>query len=173
MVFNFDPLKITLDFKRRKYRLGDTINATVTLFPNGNVEIRKATLNLVAEVSRTEVKMGRTMDMGGASTLQGGNTFTSTDYIPMQQTTEQKTSTEVGYSTAFLNSTSLRVGHPGTYNVALELGPRLPRVVQLEKELERDVNNSISIERWWLEVQVDVAMGRDQSARKGIDVILM
>ena len=72
MVFNFDPLDITLAFERRPYMLGDTINATVTLFPNGNVDIREATLNLVAEVSRMEVKMGRTMDMGGASTLQGG-----------------------------------------------------------------------------------------------------
>ena len=170
MVFNLDPLDIALDFDRKRYGLGDTINATVTLFPNGNVEIRKATLNLVAEVRRTEVKMGRTMDMGGASTLQGGNTFTSTDYIPMQQTTEQKTSTEVGYTTAFLNSTSLRVGHPGKYNVALELGPRPPRVVQLEKELELDTNSSLTIKRWWLEVQVDVVRGRDESMRKEIDV---
>lgn len=170
MVFNLDPLDITLDFERRPYRLGDTINATVTLIPNGNVKIREASLNLVAEVRRTQVQMGRTMGMGGASTLQGGNTFTSTDYVPMQQSTEQKTSTEVGYSTAFLSSASLSVGRPGTYSVALELGPRLPRVVQLEEELELDTNSSLTIERWWLTVQVDVAMGRDQSRRREIDV---
>ena len=34
MVFNLDPLDITLDFERRKYRLGETIAATVTLIPN-------------------------------------------------------------------------------------------------------------------------------------------
>lgn len=172
MVFNLDPLDISLDFERRLYRLGDTIHATVTLTPLSNVEIREASLNLVAEVRRTEVKMGRTMGMGGASTLQGGVPHRTTDYIPMQQTTEQKISTEVGYSTSFLNSASLGVGSPGKYNVALELGPRLPRVVQLEKELELDTNSSLTIEKWWLEVQVDVVRGRDPSVREEIDVNL-
>jgi len=93
--------------------------------------------------------------------------------VPTRGTPVQTVSTELGYSTAFLSSASLSVGRPDTYKVALVLGPRLPRVVQLSKELERDANSSLTIERWWLEVQVDVVRGRDQCARKGIDVILM
>ena len=172
MVLNLDPLDIDLDFERKRYRLGDTIHATVTFTPYGNVKVREASLNLVAEVKRTQAQMARMMDMGGASTLQGGAPLRTNDYIPMQQTTEQKTSTEVGYSTPFLSSASLKVGRPDKYKVALELGPRLPRVVQLEKELELDTNSSLTIEQWWLEVQVDVVMGRDQSVRKNIDVSL-
>ena len=170
MVFNFDPPDIMLAFERRLYSLGDTISATVTLTPNGSTEIRQASLNLVAEVRRTEVKMGRTMDMGGASTLQGGNTFTTSDYVPMQQDTEQKTSAETCYSTQFLTSESLSSG--SRHKVDLNIGPRLPRVVQLAKELELDTNSSLSIEQWWLEVQVDVARGRDSSVRQSIKVDL-
>ena len=39
MVFSLEPLEIKLDFERRKYRLGDTINAAVTLIPTRDVEI--------------------------------------------------------------------------------------------------------------------------------------
>ena len=172
MVFNLDPLGIEMDFERRKYRLGDTINATVTLVPNGSVEVRKASLNLVAEILRTEVKMGRTIGMGGSGTLQGGNPHTTTDYIPMQQSTERKESTEICYSTHFLTSESLRSDGETRRKVALRIGPQLPKVALEAKELERDANSSLTFERWWLRVQVDVAMGLDQSMRKEIDVIL-
>jgi len=58
MVFNLEPLDISLDFERKPYRLGDTIKTTVTLTPLGGVRIREASLNLVAQVRRTEVKAG-------------------------------------------------------------------------------------------------------------------
>lgn len=169
MVFNLEPLDISLDFERKPYRLGDTIKATVTLTPLGGVRIREASLNLVAQVRRTEVKAGWAMGMDGAPAPGRYNA----SGVPTRGTPVQTVSTELGYSTAFLSSASLSVGRPDTYKVALVLGPRLPRVVQLSKELERDANSSLTIERWWLEVQVDVVRGRDQSARKGIDVILM
>ena len=172
MVYKLDPLDISLDFELRPYRLGDTINATVTLTPRSNVEIREASLNLVAEVRRTGVRMGRTMGAGGASALQGGVPIRTTDYIPMQQTTEQKISTETCYSTEFLTSESLRKDDVNRRKVDLKIGPRLPKLALEAKELERDANSSLSIEQWWLEVQVDVAMGRDPSVREGIKVIL-
>ena len=172
MVYKLDPLDIELDFELRPYRLGDTINATVTLTPRSNVEIREASLNLVAEVRRTGVRMGRTMGAGGASALQGGVPIRTTDYIPMQQTTEQKISTEACYSIAFLTSESLRKGDVGRRKVDLNIGPGLPKIVLEAKELERDANNSLSIEQWWLMVQVDVVRGRDQSRRREINVKL-
>ncbi len=168
MVFNLEPLDISLDFERKTYRLGDTINATVTLTPLGGVRIREATLNLVAQVRQTEVKAGWAMGMDGAPAPGRYNA----SGVPTRGTPVQTVSMEAGYSTVFLSSASLSVGRPGRYNVALELGPRLPRVVQLSKELERDANSSISIERWWLEVQVDVVRGRDQSRRREIGVDL-
>ena len=172
MVFSLNPLDIFLEFSRRPYRLGDTISATVTLMPSGNVEIRTATLSLLAEVRRTGVRMGRMMDMGGAGTLQGGAPLRTNDYIPMQQSTEQKTSVEVCYSTDFLTSETLDKDNVSKQTVSLDLGPDLPKPAIEAKELQRDANNSLTIERWWLEVQVDVALGRDQSVRKEIDVAL-
>jgi hypothetical protein len=166
MVFNLDPLDISLDFERRMYRLGDTINATVSLISSGGVRIREASLNLVAEVKRTEVKAGWALGMAGSPNRYNASR------VPTRGTPVQTVSMETGYSAPFLSSTSLKVGRPGKYKVALELGPRLPRVVQLSKELELDTNSSLSIEKWWLEVQVDVVMGSDQSVRKEIDVSL-
>ena len=171
MVFKLEPLGILLEFERKPYRLGDTISATVTLTPNGSVEVRKASLNLVARILRTEVKKGIPMSMEGKP-IQGGNVFTTTDYIPMQQSTEQKTSTEICYSTQFLTSESLGKDNDSRHKVDLMIGPQLCNVALEAKELERDANSSLSIEKWWLEVQVDVAMGLDQSIRKEIDVAL-
>ena len=165
MAFNLDPLDISLTIERRMYRLGDTINATVSLIPSGGVRIREASLNLVAEVKRTEVKAGWALDMAGSHRYNASR-------VPTRGTPVQTVSMEAGYSAPFLSSSSLKVGRPGKYKVALELGPRLPRVVQLSKELELDTNSSLSIEKWWLEVQVDVVMGPDQSVRKEIDVSL-
>ena len=174
MVFNFDPLKITLDFERRKYRLGDTINATVALIPGSDVEIRTASLSLMGQVRRTEVKMGRTMGAGGASTLQGGVPLRTNDYIPMQQHTDQKITTEVFYSAPIVLSASLQRDVASRHNVALKLDPRARKLQELAQEaegLQRDANSSLSIEPWWLEVQVDVVMGRDAGVRRQVEII--
>ena len=172
MVYKLDPLEVTLAFEHKQYRLGDTIDATVTLVPNSDIVIRKASLNLVVEGRRTEVKMGRAMGAGGASTLQGGNPHVSTDFIPMQQTTEERDYSEVCYSESFLASTSVRKGDSSRHDVALKIGPCLPRPALEAKELQRDANSSLSLDRWWVEVEVDVARGRDPSVRHEIDVNL-
>lgn len=175
MIFKLDPLEIMLDVERRKYRLGDTINVTATLISNGNIRIRKASLNLVALVRRVKVKMGRTMEMtlgieGGASTIRAGRTDVTTDYLPMQRHTEQKITTEVCCSTQFLTSESLSRDTISRRKADLKIGPHLPKVALEAKELELDTNNSLSIEQWWLEVQVDVpwdvtkARGRAQTS---------
>ena len=172
MVFKLDPLEVTLAFERKQYGLGDTIHATITHVPNSDIVIRKASLNLVVEGRRTEARTGRAMGAGGASALQGGNPHVSTDFIPMQQTTEERTYTEVCYSDTFLVSTSLREGVPSRHDVALEIGPSLPRPALEARELQRDANSSLSLDLWWIEVKVDVARGRDQSLRHEIDVNL-
>ena len=172
MVFKLDTLDVMLDFAHGPYRLGDTINATVTLIPNSDIEIRTASLSLVAEARRTEVKMGREMGMGGAATLQGGVPLRTNDYVPMQQTTEQKISTETCYSTQFMNSESLSKDNVSRRKVDLTIGPHLPKVALEAEELQRDANSSLSIEQWWLEVQVDVVRGRDSMVREEINVKL-
>lgn len=39
-------------------------------------------------------------------------------------------------------------------------------------ERRRDANNSLFIERWWMEVTVDVVRGRNLSVREEMDVSL-
>ena len=73
MVFNLDPLDIDLEFERKTYRLGDTIRAIVTMYPSGSVSIRGATINLVAEVKRTEVKAGWAYGVNESRNQYGGS----------------------------------------------------------------------------------------------------
>lgn len=172
MVFRLDPLEVTLEFAQKQYHLGDTVDATVTLVPNSDIVIRKASLNLVVEGRRTVAGTGRVMGVGGARDLQGGKAFQTTDYTPMQQTTEESPYEEVCYGETFLDSTSVREGTPSRHRVALKMGPGLPRPALEARELQHDANSSLSLDRWWIEVKIDVARGRDPSARQEIDVNL-
>ncbi len=172
MVYKLDPLEVTLEFKRRQYRLGDTVDATVVLVPDSDIVVRRASLNLVVEGRRTVAGTGRVMGVGGGGAAQGGRAFVSTDYIPMQQTTEEEPYEEVCYSRTFLDSTPVREGSPSRHRVALVIGPDLPRPAIEARELQRDANSSLSLDRWWIEVKVDVARGRDSYVRHKIDVNL-
>lgn len=174
MVLNLDPLDISLDFERRPYRLGDTITATVTFMPKGNVEIRSAALNLMGQVRRTKASMGRAMGMQGRAGLQGGNSFTTTDYVPMQRLTEQQISTEVFGSTPVVLNGLLRKGEVSRHKVKLRLDQELRKLQSLSREaamLQRDSNSGLSIEPWWLEVRVDVIMRRDAIVRRRVEII--
>ena len=173
MVFNFDPLDITLDFERRPYRLGDTINATVTLIPNSDVEIRTASLSLAGQVRRTEVTTGWAMDIegraGDAVHIRG-----ELSRVPTQAIPNQTVSTEDFFSKRFVVPNSLRKDVVSKHEVALKLDPKLYKLRRLSQEaksLQRDANSSLSIDPWWLEVQVDVVRGRDAIVRRQVEIV--
>ncbi|MDE2821967.1 MAG: hypothetical protein OXK79_00495 [Chloroflexota bacterium] len=178
MVFNIEPIEIMLDFERRKYRLGDTINATVTLIPSRDTGIRGSSLSLMGQVRRTKVStkvgVGR-VPYGGPSSLHRGNPLHGTpSYIPTAQQTEQEISTEVFYRATIVPTQSLREGDASKHDVALRLDPKLSKLQRLSREatrLRQDANQGLSIEPWWLEARVDVVMGRDAVARRRIEII--
>ena len=173
MVFKLDPLDIELDFERRPYRLGDTIKATVTLIPNSDVEIRTASLSLMGQVRRTKVNTGWAMDLegraGDALQIRGQASRVPTQAIPSQTVTS-----EVFYSTQITLATSLRKDAESRHNVAFKLDPKLYKLQRLSQEakrLRRNANRGLSIEPWWLEVQVDVVRGRDAIVRRQVEII--
>lgn len=178
MVFKLDALDIELDFERRTYRLGDTIKTVVTFIPERDVEIRMASLNLMGQVRRSRAGMGTTMGLtlglqSGASTIQGGVPHRTTDYLPMQQHTEQKITTEVFDSRPIVLPESLQKGNVSRHNVSLKLDPHSPKLRTLAgeaREFKRDANNSISIRPWWLEARADVVFGKDAIVRREIKV---
>ena len=90
--------------------------------------------------------------------------------IPLQQSMQVKTGASVCYTTEFLSAASLRNGRPGTYDVELEIGPHLPGIVLDAMDRRQDANSSLSIERWWLEVEADVVWGRNVRVREEINV---
>ena len=167
---SLNPLRVTLHAPPGPYALGDAIAATITLHAHRNVRIRHAALNLVVEARRTVAKPSRTMDMGGRGTLQGGNAFVTTDYIPMAQVTNVETSEEVAYGVRFLGPATILADIESRHSPTLKLGPAAPEIVSAAKELQRDANSSIEFRRWWIEARVDVAWGRDESARKQVEV---
>ena len=71
-----------------------------------------------------------------------------------------------------MNSESLSKDNVSRRKVDLTIGPHLPEVALEAEELQRDANSSLSIEQWWLEVQVDVVRGRDSMVREEINVKL-
>ncbi len=173
MVFNLDPLDIDLDFERKRYRLGDTITATVTLTPNSDVAIRTASLSLMGQVRRTEVTTGWAMDVegraGDAVQIRGDLSRVPTQAIP-----SQTVSTEDFFSTRFVVPNSLRKDVVSKHGVALRLDPKLSKLQRLAREAKRlqsDANSGLSIEPWWLEARVDVAMGRDAIMRRQVEVV--
>ena len=178
MVFNIEPIEIMLDFERRKYRLGDTINATITLIPSRDTNIRGSSLSLMGQVRRTKVStrvgVGR-IAYGGPSSLHRGNPLHGTpSYIPTAQQTEQQISTEVFYRATIVPAKSLREGDVSKHDMTLRLDPKLSKLQELAmeaEELQRDANSSLSIEPWWLEARVDVIMGRDAIVRRQVEII--
>ena len=174
MVYKLNPLVVRLDFERRMYRLDDTIKASVTLVPNGSVTVRWASLNLLAQTRHTEVRMGQSMYVGIGDFLYPSDhvRLEDTKHTPLERFMQVKTGTAVCYGAKFLSAASLRNGRPGTFDVELEIGPHLPDIVLDAMERRRDANNSLFIERWWLEVTVYVVLGRNLSVREEIDVSL-
>ncbi len=173
MVFNLEPLEIMLDFERRGYRLGDTINATVTLIPNSDVEIRGASLSLMGQIRRTEVQTGWAMDMegrpGDALQIRG-----QASRVPTQGIPSQTVSSEVFYSAQIVPTQPLRKDAVSRHDVALRLAPNLRKLQNLSQEakrLQRDSNRGLSIEPWWLEARADVVRGRDATVRRQIEII--
>ena len=167
MVINLDPLDIDLDFERKSFRLGDTISATVTLIPSKDVEIREATINLMGNVRRTKVEnrvgVGRMPGIGAQSS-----------YVPTAQHMEHEVSTEVFFRASIMSSMSLRRGEASRHDVALRLDPKPLKLQRLSKEakrLQKNSNRGLTIDPWWLEVRVDVAMGRDATARRQVEIV--
>lgn len=170
MLYNFNPMDVWLAFRRRLYVIDDTVHATVTFLPNGNVRVRKANLNLVARARLTEVKRGRSMGLEGSESMSHHGH--ASESIPLQETMQVKAGASVCYSAEFLSATTLRNMRPSTYDVDLEIGPHLPDIVLNAMQRQQDANSSLSIEQWWLEVEVDIVWGRNAIVRQEIDVNL-
>jgi hypothetical protein len=170
MVFNLDPLGIELDVERRKYRLGDTIEATVTFIPSGNIEVRGASLSLMGQVRRTNITPGSALDFGDAQRYAGLKMR-----VPTEDLSSQSVSTEEFHTTGIVPGRSWGKDEESRYDVAIRLDPKLSKLQSLAREakgLRRDATRGLSIEKWWLEARADVVMGPDAIARSEIQVAI-
>ena len=105
MVYKLRPLELALDFEDRTYQLGDTINVTVELVPNADVDVREVRVDLIREeryVSTTASTF--ILDIHAAAARPGGGGLTE---IRGHMTKENR-ETYVHSSAAFLSNTRVQ-----------------------------------------------------------------
>ena len=157
MVSRLRPPKIGLDFDDRAYRLGETINLTITLDPGRDVEVKEGRVDLVCEVRYTE---SFTVDIPLAGSQGSGYAVSS---VPSKQHKKHK-DTHVHSSVAFLNDTRLQSGRAHTYNSRLEIGPEPPPNTGPEYKDAKV--------KWTLVASADVVQGRDPKSRRAVQMVL-
>ena len=70
-----------LVFEDSTYKLGDTIDLTIDLLPNSDVDVREGRVDLICEEHHTRRERGIHMGVGGAASIQGGKAVRTTDYF--------------------------------------------------------------------------------------------
>ena len=105
MVYKLKPLELSFDFDDRQYELGDTVQIRVELLPNTDVRLREARVDLICEERFARAQATISVGAGGPGAAQGGNVFTSTDYVPPSSSVGQYGESYVHSSTSFLKNT--------------------------------------------------------------------
>ena len=171
MVYKLKPLELSFDFEDRKYDLGDRIDVQVNLTPKGDVDVREARVDLVCEECYSRRESGVVIPAGGSGLIQGGNSFTSTDYIPPSSGVNQRIESYVHSSAVFLKDRTLRSDGPSAHEVRLQIQPLPPTHLDEAIELQRDADSSWTF-KWTLVASVNVARGRDQKRQRKVKVKL-
>ena len=142
MVYKLKPLELSFDFDDRQYELGDTVQIRVELLPNTDVRLREARVDLICEERFARAQATISVGAGGPGAAQGGNVFTSTDYVPPSSSVGQYGESYVHSSTSFLKNTALPYGTPSAYEIRLRIQPVPPKHLKEAIELQRDATSS-------------------------------
>ena len=171
MVYKLKPLELSFDFDDRNYALGDTVNVQVAITPNGDVDVREARVDLVCEQRYTRSGSGIVLGAGGAVSAQGGNAFTSTDYVPATSSVSERTESYVHSNVVFLKDAALGGDRLSTHSTSLSIQPNPPDRLKEARDLQRDSGSSWSF-KWRLVAYVDVVRGRNPRRQRTIKVAL-
>ena len=158
MITRLRPLDVNLVFEDRPYKLGETINLTVELSARGDVEVREGRVDLVCQVSWTEVSTAMVaVSSGAVFGPLGAVSAVSTPRIPRQLHKEYNES-YVHSCAIFLEDTRLE---PDT-NCSYEFG------IDIQEEPPTRANEATV--RWNLVTVVDVARARDVKTRRAVKI---
>ena len=165
------PLEVKLAFEDRPYNLGDTVDLTIDLLPNSDVDVREGRVDLVCEERHTRRERGVYMGVGGAASVQGGRPIQTTDYIPMSSRVSVTVESYVHSSEVFLGKTRLQSGRSQTCRTGLRILPVPPQHLEDARAAVRDANSSWTF-KWRLVTTVNVVRGRDPKKQRTVNVTL-
>ena len=154
MVSRLRPLNANVIFEDRPYQLGQTIDVTVELIANRDVNVREARLELVWEgrwTSSSSISAAESTHSARHSAFGGGSS------IPQLSTRATKVRREryVHSNAVFLSDRELKEGGSSTHGVELHVQRQLPR--QATGASQRDRTQAT----WSLVMTVDIVGGRD------------
>ena len=148
MVSRLHPLELSLDFEDRTYRLGETIELSLGLEANRDVEIREARVDLLSEWAESET--GTVRPATGATRGAPGSSQAA---VP-----KQHHETYIHSGVVFLQDSELRSAWPKTCAATLTIQPEPPPHAGKIK--------------WSLLVTIDVSRARDITLPRAVDVVL-
>ena len=166
MVFKLKPLDLSLDFEDRPYDLGETIDITVELTPNGDVDVREGRLELVCEERYAQTAVSFIPDTYAPLTPGGLVISGKTGHVATQRKERF-----VHSSMSFLEATSLSGGAATSRRAKLLIQSVPPPHMEEARALERDANSAWSF-KWTLVASVNVVRGRDPRRQRAVKVKL-
>ena len=162
MLTRLRPLEVTMVFKDRSYKLGETIDIHLELKARRDVVITEGRVDLICQEKYKQnltvtVTKGPTPGSSGAPLI----TFKET-----KQVTHSRDETYRHSGAVFLSNARVRSGATGRHRVRLEIGPEPPQHMSEPTVTEEEVS-------WALVAAFDVAQARDVTLRYPIKVTLV
>ena len=157
MLTRLRPLEVTMVFKDRSYKLGETIDIHLELKATRDVVIREGRVDLMCQ-EKYKQALTVTESKAGPSTNAG----------PFKETRAVTHSRDESYrrsGAVFLFNVRVRSGATGRHRVRREIGPESPQHMSEPTVTEEEVS-------WALVAAFDVAQARDVTSRYPISVAL-
>ena len=159
MVTRMRPLEVTMVFRDRNYKRGETVDIDLNVSARRDVVIREGRLDLMCQESYE-----RTYRVPVRKAVRGGLARSGMVTNPgTKQVTQARNITYSHSDTVFLSETQIRSGENSMHRVRLDIGPNLPQ--HMEDPLAKGGEVS-----WSLVATFDVAQSRDVTEEQPISV---
>ncbi len=161
MVYKFRPMDVSIDFEKRTYRLGETVDVEIVLDPQSDLEVRAGNVTLEC--------IQKFVHNPGLPTGVSTGRYGSFASVGVGGEGDAREETLVYSSTDFLGASKLRANRPEVHKVRLKIKDTVPPRAADAKKLHRDATRSWTFQ-WELVVKVDVRGGRNPETRREIKV---
>ena len=162
MLTRLRPLEVTMVFKDRGYKLGETIDVHLEIKARRDVVVREGRVDLICQ---EKYKQNLTVTVTRAPAPGSGGAPLMT-FKETKQVAHSRDETYRHSGAIFLSNVRIRSGATARHRVRLEIGPESPQHVS-EPTVTREVVS------WALVAAIDVAQARDVELIYPISVALV